>query len=97
TLEEELSSVLSRVAEEEKERNLHLELVVQGLRASRKLKPGALSLNNMVYYSATPRDGIFEIDLSNSYANESSIYTVSNKSRFDLNLRRENTVTAEPV
>ncbi|GJR77722.1 retrotransposon protein, putative, ty1-copia subclass [Tanacetum coccineum] len=33
----------------------------------------------MVYFSAIPRDGIFVIDLSNSYANESSIYTVSNK------------------
>ncbi|GKA54729.1 retrotransposon protein, putative, ty1-copia subclass [Tanacetum coccineum] len=39
----------------------------------------------MVYFSAIPRDGIFEIDLSNSYANESSIYTVSNK-RAKLNL-----------
>ncbi|GKB22682.1 zinc finger, CCHC-type containing protein [Tanacetum coccineum] len=38
-----------------------------------------VSRNNMVYFSAIPRDGIFEIDLSNSYANESSIYTVSNK------------------
>ncbi|GJY48108.1 retrotransposon protein, putative, ty1-copia subclass [Tanacetum coccineum] len=91
-----------------------------GLRASRKLKPGALSLymgngqreaveaidnfdlslpsglvivlNNYHYAPsitrgvisvsrfAIPRDGIFEIDLSNSYTNESSnIYTVSNK------------------
>ncbi|GJS16916.1 retrotransposon protein, putative, ty1-copia subclass [Tanacetum coccineum] len=38
-----------------------------------------VSRNNMVYFSAIPRDGIFEIDLSNSYANENSIYTVSNK------------------
>ncbi|GJY95993.1 retrotransposon protein, putative, ty1-copia subclass [Tanacetum coccineum] len=38
-----------------------------------------------VYFSAIPRDGIFEIDLSNSYANESSIYTVSNKrAKLDL-------------
>nr|GEW93973.1 zinc finger, CCHC-type [Tanacetum cinerariifolium] len=87
-----------------------------GLRASRKLKPGALSLyvgngqreaveaidafiyvsldgfvncfvdntiqvyrNNMVYFSDIPRDGIFEIDLSNSLTNESSIHVVSNK------------------
>nr|GEZ19610.1 hypothetical protein [Tanacetum cinerariifolium] len=85
-----------------------------GLRASRKLKSGDLSLyvgngqreavevigvfylclpsgieivlnnchyapNNMVYFSAIPRDGIFEIDLSNSYTNENSIYAVSNK------------------
>ncbi|GJX42892.1 retrotransposon protein, putative, ty1-copia subclass [Tanacetum coccineum] len=39
----------------------------------------------MVYFSAIPRDGIFEIDLSNSYANESSIYTISNKrAKLDL-------------
>ncbi|GJU91702.1 retrotransposon protein, putative, ty1-copia subclass [Tanacetum coccineum] len=41
TLEEELSSVLSRVAKEEKERNLWSWWC---FRASRKLKPGALSL-----------------------------------------------------
>nr|GEZ11729.1 retrotransposon protein, putative, Ty1-copia subclass [Tanacetum cinerariifolium] len=90
-----------------------------GLRASRKLKPGALSLYvgngqreaveaigafylclpsgleiilNKFHYApsitrgiisvsrfAIPRDGIFEIDLSNSLTNESSIYAVSNK------------------
>nr|GFB67020.1 hypothetical protein [Tanacetum cinerariifolium] len=33
-----------------------------------------VSKNNMVYYSAIPMDGIFEIDLSNSHTNESSIY-----------------------
>nr|GEZ44513.1 hypothetical protein [Tanacetum cinerariifolium] len=38
-----------------------------------------VSRNNMVYFSAIPRDGIFKIDLSNSYTNESSIYVVSNK------------------
>nr|GEV40151.1 zinc finger, CCHC-type [Tanacetum cinerariifolium] len=38
-----------------------------------------VSRNNMVYFSAIPKDGIFEIDLSNSYTNESSIYAVSNK------------------
>ncbi|GJW76150.1 zinc finger, CCHC-type containing protein, partial [Tanacetum coccineum] len=44
-----------------------------------------VSRNNMVYFSAIPRDGIFEIDLSSSYANESSIYTVSNKrAKLDL-------------
>nr|GEV79773.1 hypothetical protein [Tanacetum cinerariifolium] len=32
-----------------------------------------VSRNNMVYFSAIPRDGIFEIDLSNSYTNDSSI------------------------
>ncbi|GJS35804.1 retrotransposon protein, putative, ty1-copia subclass [Tanacetum coccineum] len=44
-----------------------------------------VSRNNMVYFSAVPRDGIFEIDLSNSYTNESSMYVVSNK-RAKLNL-----------
>nr|GEU91681.1 hypothetical protein [Tanacetum cinerariifolium] len=38
-----------------------------------------VSRNYMVYFSAIPRDDIFEIDLSNSYTNESSIYVVSNK------------------
>nr|GEX82151.1 hypothetical protein [Tanacetum cinerariifolium] len=38
-----------------------------------------VSRNNMVYFFAIPRDGIFKIDLSNSYTNESSIYAVSNK------------------
>ncbi|GJS64818.1 retrotransposon protein, putative, ty1-copia subclass [Tanacetum coccineum] len=76
----------------------HICNTTQGLRASRKLKPGAFSLyvgndqreaveaiglflfmNNMVYFIVIPRDGIFEIDLSNSYANDSSIYAISNK------------------
>ncbi|GJR23557.1 retrotransposon protein, putative, ty1-copia subclass [Tanacetum coccineum] len=44
-----------------------------------------VSRNNMVYFSAIPRDGIFKIDLSNSYANDGSIYTVSNKrAKLDL-------------
>ncbi|GKC97450.1 retrotransposon protein, putative, ty1-copia subclass [Tanacetum coccineum] len=38
-----------------------------------------VSRNNMVYFSAVPRDGIFEIDLSDSYTNVSSIYALSNK------------------
>nr|GFA82756.1 hypothetical protein [Tanacetum cinerariifolium] len=38
-----------------------------------------VSRNNVVYFSAILRDGIFEIDLSNSLTNESSIYVVSNK------------------
>nr|GEV17304.1 zinc finger, CCHC-type [Tanacetum cinerariifolium] len=58
TLEEELSSVFSRVAKEEKERSF-----------------GSWWFrNNVVYFSAVPWDGIFEIDLSNSNTNESSIY-----------------------
>nr|GFB50555.1 zinc finger, CCHC-type [Tanacetum cinerariifolium] len=33
-----------------------------------------VSRNNVVYFCAIPRDGIFEIDLSNSLTNESSVY-----------------------
>nr|GEW76420.1 retrotransposon protein, putative, Ty1-copia subclass [Tanacetum cinerariifolium] len=41
--------------------------------------------NNVVYFSAILRDVIFEIDLSNSNINESSIYVVSNKrAKLDL-------------
>ncbi|GKE73643.1 retrotransposon protein, putative, ty1-copia subclass [Tanacetum coccineum] len=44
-----------------------------------------VSRNNMVYFSAFLRDGIFEIDLSNYNANDSSIYTLSNKrAKLDL-------------
>nr|GEW98406.1 hypothetical protein [Tanacetum cinerariifolium] len=43
------------------------------------------TMNNVVYFSAVPRDGIFEIDLSNSLTNESSVYAVSNKrAKLDL-------------
>ncbi|GJR44351.1 zinc finger, CCHC-type containing protein [Tanacetum coccineum] len=62
----------------EKTRSYLKELVLQGLRGSRKLKPEALSM-----YMAM--DGIYEIDLSNSNTNESSMYVVSNK-RAKLNL-----------
>nr|GEV32147.1 putative retrotransposon protein [Tanacetum cinerariifolium] len=44
-----------------------------------------VSRNNVVYFSVVPRNGIFEIDLSNSLTNESSIYVVSNKrAKLDL-------------
>nr|GEX63115.1 hypothetical protein [Tanacetum cinerariifolium] len=44
-----------------------------------------VSRNNVVYFSAVPRDGILEIDLSNSLTNESSIYAVSNqRAKLDL-------------
>nr|GEY41552.1 hypothetical protein [Tanacetum cinerariifolium] len=44
-----------------------------------------VSRNNMVYFSAILKDGIFEIDLSNSYTNKSSIYSISNKrAKLDL-------------
>ncbi|GJY50252.1 retrotransposon protein, putative, ty1-copia subclass [Tanacetum coccineum] len=45
----------------------------------------SVSRNNMVYFSAILRDGIFEIDLFNSNTNNSSVYVVSNK-RAKLNL-----------
>ncbi|GKB61250.1 zinc finger, CCHC-type containing protein [Tanacetum coccineum] len=102
------------------------ELALQGLRGSRKLNLGALSLyvgdghrasveairefhlclhslyndgfvnrfddnvlsvsrNNLVYFSAIPRDGIYEIDLSSSNTHDSSMYAISNK-RAKLNL-----------
>ncbi|GJY88567.1 hypothetical protein Tco_0503195, partial [Tanacetum coccineum] len=41
--------------------------------------------NNLVYFSVVPRDGIFEIDLSNCNTNDTSMYAVSNK-RAKLNL-----------
>nr|GEX49632.1 retrovirus-related Pol polyprotein from transposon TNT 1-94 [Tanacetum cinerariifolium] len=37
------------------------------------------SRNNLVYFSVVPKDGIYEIDLSNSNTNNHSMYDVSNK------------------
>ncbi|GJX29675.1 retrotransposon protein, putative, ty1-copia subclass [Tanacetum coccineum] len=54
-------------------------ITTQSLRGSRKLKSGALSLNNFIYFNAIPRDDIYEILLSSSVTNDSSIYAVSNK------------------
>ncbi|GKA67783.1 retrotransposon protein, putative, ty1-copia subclass [Tanacetum coccineum] len=45
----------------------------------------SVSKNNLIYFNAVPRDGIYEIVLSNSNTNNSSMYTVSNK-RAKLNL-----------
>nr|GEZ46029.1 hypothetical protein [Tanacetum cinerariifolium] len=146
----ELNTILNRSSIYDTCCGTHICNTTQGLRASRKLKPGALSLyvgngqreaveaigafylclpsgleivlnnchyapsitrgvisvsrlyedgfvnrfvdniiqvsrNNMVYFSVVPRDGIFEIDLSNSLTNESFVYAVSNK-RSKLNL-----------
>nr|GEZ46796.1 hypothetical protein [Tanacetum cinerariifolium] len=96
----ELNTILNRSWIYDTGCSTHICNRTQGLRASRKLKPGALSLyvsngqceaveaigafylfsrNNVVYFSTIPRDGIFEIDLSNSLTNESFIYAVSNK------------------
>ncbi|GJT81166.1 retrotransposon protein, putative, ty1-copia subclass [Tanacetum coccineum] len=42
---------------------------------------GAISVSkdNLFYFNAIPRDGIFEIDMHNNVSNERSIYTCSNK------------------
>ncbi|GJW29340.1 retrotransposon protein, putative, ty1-copia subclass [Tanacetum coccineum] len=45
----------------------------------------SVSRNNVVYFSAIPRNGIYETDLSNSYTNDCSMYAVSNK-RANINL-----------
>nr|GEW91639.1 hypothetical protein [Tanacetum cinerariifolium] len=44
-----------------------------------------VSKNNLVYFMAVPRDGIFEIDMSCSNTNDSSTYANSNK-RAKINL-----------
>nr|GEZ31114.1 retrotransposon protein, putative, Ty1-copia subclass [Tanacetum cinerariifolium] len=44
-----------------------------------------VSKNNLVYFMAVPRDGIFEIDMSCSNTNDSSMYANSNK-RAKINL-----------
>nr|GEY76710.1 hypothetical protein [Tanacetum cinerariifolium] len=108
----ELNTILNRSWIYDTGCGTHICNTTHGLRASRKLKPGGLSLyrsyfyfplyedgfinrfvdntiqvsrNNVVYFSVVPRDGIFEIDLSNSLTNESSIYAVSNKrAKLDL-------------
>ncbi|GJX59833.1 zinc finger, CCHC-type containing protein [Tanacetum coccineum] len=45
----------------------------------------SISKNNIVYFSAIPRDGVYEIKMSCSNTNDSSMYAVSNK-RAKLNL-----------
>ncbi|GKD30380.1 retrotransposon protein, putative, ty1-copia subclass, partial [Tanacetum coccineum] len=45
----------------------------------------SVSKNNVVYFIAIPRDGLYEIEMSCSNTNDSSMYTVSNK-RAKLNL-----------
>ncbi|GKD03205.1 retrotransposon protein, putative, ty1-copia subclass [Tanacetum coccineum] len=39
----------------------------------------SISKDNLFYFNAIPRDGIFEIDMHNYVSNERSIYTCSNK------------------
>nr|GEV61212.1 hypothetical protein [Tanacetum cinerariifolium] len=45
----------------------------------------SVSKNNIVYFNAIPRDGVYEIEMSCSNTNDSSMYVVSNK-RAKLNL-----------
>ncbi|GJY01378.1 retrotransposon protein, putative, ty1-copia subclass [Tanacetum coccineum] len=45
----------------------------------------SVSNNNLIYFNVIPRDDIYEIDLSSSNTNNSSMYVVSNK-RAKLNL-----------
>nr|GFA49840.1 zinc finger, CCHC-type [Tanacetum cinerariifolium] len=65
-----------------------LEIVLNNCHYAPSITRGVIyvsRLNNMVYFSAIPKDGIFEIDLSNSYANDSSLYATSNKrAKLDL-------------
>nr|GEV49658.1 hypothetical protein [Tanacetum cinerariifolium] len=44
-----------------------------------------VSKNNLVYFMAVPRDGNFEIDMSYSNTNDSSMYAITNK-RAQINL-----------
>ncbi|GJV48998.1 zinc finger, CCHC-type containing protein [Tanacetum coccineum] len=46
---------------------------------------GSFSKDNLVYFMAVPRDGIFEIDMSCSNTNDSSMYAITNK-RAKINL-----------
>nr|GEX75008.1 retrotransposon protein, putative, Ty1-copia subclass [Tanacetum cinerariifolium] len=45
----------------------------------------SVSNNNLVYFNHVPQDGIFEIDMSCSNINDSSMYTITNK-RAKINL-----------
>nr|GEY26856.1 hypothetical protein [Tanacetum cinerariifolium] len=45
----------------------------------------SVSKNNLVYFMAVPQDGIFEIDMSCSNTNDSSMYVITNK-RAKINL-----------
>nr|GEY50640.1 hypothetical protein [Tanacetum cinerariifolium] len=88
----ELNTILNRSWIYDTGCGTHICNTTQGLRASRKLKPGALSLyvgndqrEAVEAIGAFIMDGIFEIDLSNSLTNESSVYVVSSKrAKLDL-------------
>ncbi|GJZ72796.1 zinc finger, CCHC-type containing protein [Tanacetum coccineum] len=58
------------------------------LMKKKKLSQGAsasVSKDNLVYFMAVPRDGIFEIDMSCYNTNDSSMYAITNK-RAKINL-----------
>ncbi|GKE94929.1 retrotransposon protein, putative, ty1-copia subclass [Tanacetum coccineum] len=63
----------------------HICITTQGLRGKRKLKPRALSLYVCDGHRAAVEDDIYEIVLSSSDSNDSSMYADSNK-RAKLNL-----------
>ncbi|GJT69597.1 retrotransposon protein, putative, ty1-copia subclass, partial [Tanacetum coccineum] len=45
----------------------------------------SVSKNNVVYFTAIPRDGLYEIEMSYSNTNDSSMYAISNKrAKLDL-------------
>ncbi|GKF45764.1 zinc finger, CCHC-type containing protein, partial [Tanacetum coccineum] len=43
-----------------------------------------VSRNNIVYFVAIPKDGIFEMDLFDSYTNDSSMYDVIKRAKLNL-------------
>ncbi|GJY52357.1 retrotransposon protein, putative, ty1-copia subclass [Tanacetum coccineum] len=65
----------------------HICITKQGFRIERKLKQGALYLdygisiskNDVLYFNAIARNGIYEIDMHDLVPNVNSIYSVSNK------------------
>nr|GEW45327.1 hypothetical protein [Tanacetum cinerariifolium] len=48
-------------------------------KTNRKLLKAKVSKNDVLYFNAIPRDGIYEIDMHNLVPNVKSIYNVSNK------------------
>ncbi|GJS81203.1 retrotransposon protein, putative, ty1-copia subclass [Tanacetum coccineum] len=71
------------LAELMKKKNYLKELALQGLRG--EVRNWSRELNILIYFNAIPWDDIYEIDLSSSNTNDSSMYVVSNK-RAKLNL-----------
>ncbi|GJR84813.1 retrotransposon protein, putative, ty1-copia subclass [Tanacetum coccineum] len=58
---------------------------VEAIGSYELILPSGMIIDNMFYFNAFPRDGIFEIDMHNHISNERSIYTCSNnKSKHNL-------------